>query len=100
VGNPEGDRTVKRQSLRSEIVRLYEVEKKTVTEIAKMLGCSKPNVSMAIKRSLSWNQVISPPLPPSIVSWIMDEAARQDKAPAVVAREIIINAYHAAKDTR
>ena len=84
---------MKRQSLRDEIVRLYEVEKKTVTEIAKQLGCSKPNVTMAIKRALSWNQTISPPLPGSVVSWIMDEAARQDKSPAVVAREIIINAY-------
>lgn len=88
---------MKRQSLSSEIVRLYEVEKKTVTEIAKLLGCSKPNVSTTIKRALSWNQTISPSLPASIVSWVMDEAARQDKAPAVIAREIIINAYHAAK---
>jgi len=90
---------VKRQSLRDEIIRLYEANK-TVTEIAKLLGCSKPNVSTTIKRALSWNQTISPPLPASIVSWVMDEAARQDKAPAVIAREIIINAYHAAKDTR
>ena len=84
---------MKRKSLRDEIVRLYEAGK-TVTEIAKELGCSKPNVSMAIKRALSWNQTISPPLPPRIVSWIMDEAARQDKSPAVVAREIIIKAYN------
>ena len=83
---------MKRQSLRDEIVRLYEAGT-TVTEIAKQLGCSKPNVTMAIKRALSWNQTISPPLPGSVVSWIMDEAARQDKSPAVVAREIIINAY-------
>lgn len=91
---------MKRQSLRNEIVRLYEVEKKTVTEIAKILGCSKPNVSMAIRRALSWNQTISPPLPASIVSWIMDEAARQDKAPAVVARELLIQAYNQAKESR
>lgn len=83
---------MKRKSLRDEIVRLYEAGV-TVTEIAKQLGCSKPNVSMAIKRALSWNQTISPPLPPRIVSWIMDEAARQDKAPAVVARELLIKAY-------
>ena len=89
----EGNCIVKRKSLRDEIVRLYEAGK-TVTEIAKELGCSKPNVSMAIKRALSWNQTISPPLPPRIVSWIMDEAARQDKSPAVVAREIIIKAYN------
>ena len=89
---------MKRPSLRDEIVRLYEAGT-TVTEIAKMLGCSKPNVSMAIKRALSWNQTISPPLPASIVSWIMDEAARQDKSPAVVAREIIIVAYNKAKDS-
>jgi hypothetical protein len=85
---------MKRQSLRDEIVRLYEVEKKTVTEIAKILGCSKPNVSMAIKRSLSWNQVVSPPLPDSISFWIMGEAARQNKPPATVARDIIVKAYH------
>lgn len=84
---------MKRQSLRDEIVRLYEAGK-TVTEIAKALGCSKPNVSMAIKRALSWNQTISPPLPNSIVSWIMDEAARQDKPPSVVARELLIKAYN------
>lgn len=84
---------MKRKSLRDDIVRLYEAGV-TVTEIAKELGCSKPNVSMAIKRALSWNQTISPPLPPRIVSWIMDEAARQDKSPAVVAREIIIKAYN------
>lgn len=89
---------MKRKSLSGDIVRLYD-EGKTVTEIAKILGCSKPNVSIAIKRSLSWNQVISPPLPASIVSWVMDEAARQDKSPAVVAREIIINAYQ-AKETK
>jgi len=83
---------VKRKSLRDDIVRLYEAGV-TVTEIAKQLGCSKPNVSMAIKRALSWNQTISPPLPPRIVSWIMDEAARQDKAPSVVARELLIKAY-------
>lgn len=83
---------MKRKSLRDDIVRLYEAGV-TVTEIAKQLGCSKPNVSMAIKRALSWNQTISPPLPPRIVSWIMDEAARQDKAPAVVARELLIKAY-------
>ena len=93
----EGDRIVKRQSLRNEIVRLYEAGT-TVTEIAKQLGCSKPNVSMAIRRALSWNQTISPPLPASIVSWIMDEAARQDKAPAVVARELLIQAYNQAKE--
>jgi predicted transcriptional regulator len=87
-----GDEIVKRKYLTDAIVELYTAGK-TVTEIAKELGCSKPNVSMAIKRTLSWNQVISPPLPASIVSWIMDEAARQDKSPAVVAREIIINAY-------
>ena len=84
---------MKRKSLRDDIVRLYEAGK-TVTEIAKELGCSKPNVSMAIKRALSWNQTISPPLPPRIVSWIMDEAARQDKAPSVVAREIIIKVFN------
>lgn len=83
---------MKRKSLRDDIVRLYEAGV-TVTEIAKQLGCSKPNVSMAIKRALSWNQTISPPLPPRIVSWIMDEAARQDKAPSVVARELLIKAY-------
>ena len=83
---------MKRKSLRDDIVRLYEAGV-TVTEIAKQLGCSKPNVSMAIKRALSWNQTISPPLPPRIVSWIMDEAARQDKTPAVVARELLIKAY-------
>ena len=87
------NQVVKRQSLRNEIVRLYEAGK-TVTDIAKELGCSKPNVSMAIKRALSWNQTISPPLPKSIVSWIMDEAARQDKAPSVVARELLIKAYN------
>jgi IS30 family transposase len=95
----EGDRIVKRQSLRNEIVRLYEAGT-TVTEIAKQLGCSKPNVSMAIRRALSWNQTISPPLPASIVSWIMDEAARQDKAPAVIARELLIQAYNQAKESR
>ena len=84
---------MKRKSLRDDIVRLYEAGV-TVTEIAKQLGCSKPNVSMAIKRAISWNQTISPPLPPRIVSWIMDEAARQDKAPAVVARELLIKAYN------
>lgn len=89
---------MKRQSLRNEIVRLYE-EGKTVTEIAAMLGCSKPNVSMAIKRALSWNQTISPPLPNSVVAWVMDEAARQDKSPAVIAREIIIEAYNKSKDS-
>lgn len=83
---------MKRKSLRDDIVRLYEAGV-TVTEIAKQLGCSKPNVSMAIKRAISWNQTISPPLPPRIVSWIMDEAARQDKTPAVVARELLIKAY-------
>ena len=87
------NQVVKRQSLRNEIVRLYEAGK-TVTDIAKELGCSKANVSLTIKRALSWNQIISPPLPESIVSWIMDEAARQDKSPAVVAREIIIKAYN------
>lgn len=84
---------MKRQSLRSEIVRLYEAGK-TVTDIAKELGCSKANVSLTVKRALSWNQIISPPLPASIVSWIMDEAARQDKSPAVVARELLIKAYN------
>lgn len=88
---------MKRPSLRDEIVRLYEGGK-TVTEIATQLGCSKANVSMAIKRALSWNQTISPPLPESIVSWVMDEAARQDKSPAVVAREIIITAFNTAKE--
>lgn len=83
---------MKRKSLRDGIVRLYEAGV-TVTEIAKQLGCSKPNVSMAIKRAISWNQTISPPLPPRIVSWIMDEAARQGKTPAVVARELLIKAY-------
>lgn len=83
---------MKRKSLRDDIVRLYEAGV-TVTEIAKQLGCSKPNVSMAIKRAISWNQTISPPLPPRIVSWIMDEAARQDKTPAAVARELLIKAY-------
>lgn len=82
-----------RQSLRNEIVRLYE-SGKTVTDIAKEVGCTKANVSLTIKRALSWNQTISPPLPPSIVSWIMDEAARQDKSAAVVAREILIKAYN------
>lgn len=83
---------MKRKSLRDDIVRLYEAGK-TVTDIAKQLGCSKANVSLTIKRALSWNQTISPPLPPRIVSWIMDEAARQDKSPAVVARELLIKAY-------
>lgn len=87
------DSNMKRQSLRNDIVRLYEAGK-TVTEIAKELGCTKANVSLTIKRALSWNQTISPPLPNSIVSWIMDEAARQDKAPSVVAREILIKAYN------
>lgn len=87
------DSNMKRQSLRNEIVRLYEAGK-TVTEIAKELGCTKANVSLTIKRALSWNQTISPPLPESIVSWIMDEAARQDKSPAVVARELLIKAYN------
>ena len=84
---------MKRKSLRDEIVRLYEAGK-TVTDIAKELGCSKANVSLTIKRALSWNQIISPPLPESSVSWIMDEAARQDKSPAVVARELLIKAYN------
>lgn len=84
---------MKRKSLRDDIVRLYEAGK-TVTEIAKELGCSKANVSLTVKRALSWNQTISPPLPPRIVSWIMDEAARQDKAPSVVAREIIIKVFN------
>lgn len=85
---------MKRQSLRDEILRLYQDEHKTVTQIAAELGCTKANVSITIKRALSWNQIISPPLPPRIVSWIMDEAARQDKAPAVVARELLIKAYN------
>lgn len=88
-----------RPSLRNEIVRLYEGGK-TVTEIAKEVGCSKANVSLTIRRALSWNHSISPPLPASIVSWIMDEAARQDKAPAVVARELLITAYNEAKETK
>ena len=90
---------MKRKSLRDDIVRLYEAGK-TVTHIATELGCTKANVSLTIKRALSWNQTISPPLPPRIVSWIMDEAARQDKAPAVVARELLITAYNNAKDGR
>lgn len=88
---------MKRPSLRDEIVRLHE-EHKTVSEIATMLGCSKPNVTMTIRRALSWNQTISPPLPDSVVSWIMDEAARQDKSPAVIAREIIITKFNERKD--
>lgn len=88
-----------RPSLRNEIVHLYEGGK-TVTEIAKEVGCSKANVSLTIRRALSWNQTISPPLPASIVSWIMDEAARQDKAPAVVARELLITAYNEAKEAK
>jgi transposase-like protein len=87
-----------RPSLRNEIVRLYEGGK-TVTEIAKEVGCSKANVSLTIRRALSWNHSISP-LPASIVSWIMDEAARQDKAPAVVARELLITAYNEAKEAK
>jgi transposase-like protein len=90
---------MKRKSLRNDIVRLYEAGK-TVTEIATQLGCSKANVSLTIRRALSWNQTISPPLPSSTVSWIMDEAARQDKAPAVVAREILLQAYNQAKDSK
>lgn len=88
-----------RPSLRNEIVRLYEGGK-TVTEISKEVGCTKANVSLTIRRALSWNQTISPPLPESIVSWIMDEAARQDKSAAVVAREIIIKAYSETKESR
>jgi hypothetical protein len=84
--------SMKRKSLRDDIVRLYEAGK-TVTHIATELGCTKANVSLTIKRALSWNQTISPPLPPRIISWIMDEATRQDKAPAVVARELLIKAF-------
>lgn len=90
---------MKRKSLRNDIVQLYEAGK-TVTEIAKQLGCSKPNVSLTIKRALKWDQTISPPLPEFVVSWIMDEAARQDKAPAVVARELLIQAYNQAKESK
>lgn len=90
---------MKRPSLRNEIVRLYEEEKKTVTEIAKILGCSKPNVTMAIRRALSWNQNISPPLPPHITNWIVNEAAIQDKSPAVIAREILIQYVTNKKDS-
>lgn len=89
---------MKRQSLRSEILRLYEEEHMTVTQIAAALGCSKANVSTMIKRALSWDQTISPPLPVSIVRWLVDEAARQSKSPAALARELIINAYNQAKE--
>lgn len=87
----------RRPSLRDEIVRLYQ-EHKTVGQIASMLGCSKANVSMTIRRNFSWNQTISPPLPDSVVRWVMHEAARQDKAPAVIARDIILIAYNVAKE--
>lgn len=89
---------MKRKSLRSEIIRLYEEEHLTVTQIAARLGCSKANVSTMIKRALSWDQTISPPLPESIVQWLMGEAVRLDKSPAAVAREIIITAYNHAKE--
>ena len=84
---------MRRESLRSEIVRLYEEEKMSVTKIAATVGCSKANVSLTIKRALGWNHMITPPLPQSVVDWIMQEAVNKDKAPAIVAREIILKAH-------
>ena len=89
---------MKRQSLRNEIVRLYDEEKKTVTEIAAQLGCTRANVSLTLTRVLGWNHKVSPTLPDSIVAWLMKQGTLKNKSPAVVAREIIIEAYNNARD--
>jgi transposase-like protein len=94
----EGNNILKRQSLRDEIVRLYEVEKKTVTEIAAQLGCTKSNVSLTLKRVLSWNHNVSPALPDSVLAWVMKNAELQGTPPAVFVRTVIIEAYDKAKD--
>lgn len=85
---------MRRESLRSEIIRLYEEEKMSVTKIAATVGCTKANVSLTIKRALGWNHMVTPPLPQSISGWIMQEAINQNKSPTVIAREIIIKAYN------
>lgn len=94
----EGNNILKRQSLRDEIVRLHQEEHKTVTQIAAQLGCTKSNVSLTLKRVLSWNHNVSPALPDSVLAWVMKQADLQGKPSAVIAREIIIEAYNKAKD--
>lgn len=94
----EGNNILKRPSLRDEIVRLHQEEHKTVTQIAAQLGCTKSNVSITLRRVLFWNHKVSPSLPDSILAWVMKQAELQGKSPAVVAREIIIEAYNKAKD--
>lgn len=89
---------MKRQSLRDEIVRLHQEERKTVTQIAAQLGCTKSNVSITLKRVLFWNHRVSPSLPDSVLAWVMKQAELHGKPPAAIAREIIIEAYDKAKD--
>lgn len=83
---------MKRQSLRDEILAHYGQGKGT-REIARLVGCTPANVTMTIRRSISWNGTISPPLPPRVTEWIMNQAAIVDTTPAKVARQILIDHY-------
>ena len=90
---------MKRPSLRDEIVRLYEQERLTVSEIARRLGCSKANVSTTLKRALSWDHRITP-LPKHTLMWLMRNSVRLDKSPAALARDIIIKYYTNPKEEK
>lgn len=83
-----------RKSLTPEIVRLWK-QNYSLTQIAQMVGCTKPNVVHAIARSQIWNSRVDR-LPEEHHDWLVKAASKINAPPAAMARALLIDAIEEA----
>lgn len=77
-----------RESLKNKILELHE-QGKTNAEISQIVGCTRANVTMTLKRSQYWSGNIVRALPPDVNDWLVRKAAELGMKPGEFAYKIL-----------
>lgn len=72
----------------AEIITLFR-EGVPQAEIARRVGCSKPNVSQTISRHLGWNSMVTP-LPEPYHVYVISQADKKSLPPQDMAAELLM----------
>ena len=77
-----------------EIIRLWKLNL-SKTDIARLVGCTKANVTQTIRRHLAWDNRVEG-LSETHHEWLVKQASRNYTPPAVMARALLIDAIEEA----
>lgn len=77
-----------------EIIRLWK-ENVPKTEIARITGCTKANVTQTIRRHLAWDNRVEM-LTEEHHNWLVAQARKTYTNPAVMARALLVDAIEEA----